>query len=157
MNNNTVGNLIKNARLNKGYTQKEIAELLGVTDKAVSKWECGRSYPDITLIESISRELNISVNQLVGVADDFKEEAMMIQQIEKKIRIRLIISAIVFSTILIKLLVRLTGNLSAYWIFSGILEYIIYFIFVIIGGISLISSIILFHKRRKYENNESNE
>ncbi|CBK73146.1 Predicted transcription factor, homolog of eukaryotic MBF1 [Butyrivibrio fibrisolvens 16/4] len=96
MNNEKIGKLIKNARLSKGYTQKEIANKLGVTDKAVSKWECGKSFPDITMIESISRELGISVNQLVGVADNSKEEAVMLEKNEKKIKIRIMISIIIF-------------------------------------------------------------
>ena len=74
MDNEKIGRLIRDARVHKGYTQKELAERLGVSDKAVSKWECGRSFPDITLIESISHELELRVDQLVGVADSSKEE-----------------------------------------------------------------------------------
>lgn len=155
MNNEKIGKLIKNARLSKGYTQKEIANKLGVTDKAVSKWECGKSFPDITMIESISRELGISVNQLVGVADNSKEEAVMLEKNEKKIKIRIMISIIIFSVIAIKAITRLLCSFSTYWYISTIFENIVYFIFILIGVTSLISSIILIHKTRKmYEKNE---
>jgi transcriptional regulator with XRE-family HTH domain len=53
-----------------GLTQRDLAERLFVTESAVSKWERGLSYPDITLVESLSRELGVSEGELVNASDD---------------------------------------------------------------------------------------
>lgn len=58
------GKIIKEKRVLKGLTQKELAEKLNVTDKAVSKWETGRSYPDMSLLEPLSQLLNIQTGLL---------------------------------------------------------------------------------------------
>ena len=157
MDNQKFGMLIKDARIEKGYTQKKLATILGVTDKAVSKWECGKSFPDITLIESISNELNISVGQLVGVADNSREEAIMIEWIGRKIKTRVIISIVVLSLVLIKFLARGLNSFLSYWILSDVIENCLYLGLIIIGVISLISSIVLIKQRKIYENNEIDE
>jgi transcriptional regulator with XRE-family HTH domain len=53
-----------------GLTQRDLAERLFVTESAVSKWERGVSYPDITLVASLSRELGISEGELINASDD---------------------------------------------------------------------------------------
>ena len=53
------GSFIKLKRIEKNYSQKDLAELLFVTESAVSKWERGITYPDITLISDICRVLNV--------------------------------------------------------------------------------------------------
>lgn len=60
-----IGNTIKTLRIKEGYTQQSLADILGVTDKAVSKWERGISAPDISLINKISDVLNIDTNNLI--------------------------------------------------------------------------------------------
>ena len=57
MNAQTVGNIIKELREDKGMTQMQLAERLNVSDKTVSKWENGGGYPDITQIEPLIRTL----------------------------------------------------------------------------------------------------
>ena len=47
-------------------TQKELAQKLGVTDRAVSKWENGRCMPDLSLIQPLSRSLEVGVNDLLS-------------------------------------------------------------------------------------------
>lgn len=64
MNPNDVGKLIREKRQNQNMTQKELASKLGVTDKAVSQWERGICFPDICTIESLSKELNISLIEI---------------------------------------------------------------------------------------------
>ena len=56
---------IKTLRERRGFTQRELAEVLGVTDKAVSKWESGRGLPDISLVEPLSAALGVSVAELL--------------------------------------------------------------------------------------------
>lgn len=62
-----IGKVIKQARLNKKITQEQLAEALGVTTQAVSKWETDSSYPDITLIPSIANYLDVSSDELLGI------------------------------------------------------------------------------------------
>ena len=50
----------------KGYSQFQLARMMDVTDKAVSKWETGGGYPDITLLEPLARELSVSVIELLA-------------------------------------------------------------------------------------------
>lgn len=64
MNQYITGSMIKNCRESRGMTQAELAEILGVSDKAVSKWETGRSYPDISLVEPIAKALGVSMIEL---------------------------------------------------------------------------------------------
>ena len=65
MNNSDVGRFISECRKEKGFTQKELAEKLSVTDKAVSKWETGRSAPDISLLMSLSEILDVTVTEIL--------------------------------------------------------------------------------------------
>ena len=66
----TVGSFIKSKRMEKQYSQKDLAEMLFVTEGAVSKWERGVSYPDITLISDICRVLEISEHELITASTD---------------------------------------------------------------------------------------
>ena len=66
----TFGSFIKNKRTEKDYSQKDLAEILFVTEGAVSKWERGVSYPDITLIPDICRALDISERELITASID---------------------------------------------------------------------------------------
>ena len=56
---------IKGLREARGLTQRALADAVGVTDKAVSKWESGRGLPDISLVESLSAALGVSVAGLL--------------------------------------------------------------------------------------------
>lgn len=60
------GLTIKKLREKKGYTQKQLAEKLMLSDKTISKWETGRGLPDICLLEAISKALSVSVSELVS-------------------------------------------------------------------------------------------
>ena len=66
----TFGSFIRIKRTEKNYSQKELAEMLFVTEGAVSKWERGVSYPDITLISDICRVLDISEHELITASTD---------------------------------------------------------------------------------------
>lgn len=66
----TFGSFIRTKRTEKNYSQKDLAELLFVTEGAVSKWERGVSYPDITLISDICRTLEISEHELITASTD---------------------------------------------------------------------------------------
>ncbi|MCI6059702.1 MAG: helix-turn-helix domain-containing protein [Dorea sp.] len=73
-----VGLFIAECRKSKNWTQKQLGEKLGVTDRAVSKWETGRSLPDICLIEDICKLLDLQVSELLAgrkiEEEDYKKE-----------------------------------------------------------------------------------
>ena len=66
MNQEKIGKFIAELRKEKGLTQQELADKLGVTDRAISHWENGRRLPDYSLLKPISEVLNISVNELLS-------------------------------------------------------------------------------------------
>lgn len=65
MNQYVTGTTIKELREKNKITQVQLAEKLGVSDKTVSKWETGKGYPDITLLEPIADALRVSVAELI--------------------------------------------------------------------------------------------
>lgn len=66
MNTYLTADTIRALREGRGLTQRALAEAIGVTDKAVSKWESGRGLPDITLIEPLAGALGVSVAELLA-------------------------------------------------------------------------------------------
>ena len=62
---NKTGQLIARRRKEIGLTQKELAERLGVTNKAVSKWETGGGMPDVSVLETLADALEVSVDELL--------------------------------------------------------------------------------------------
>ena len=66
MNKERLGNFIGGERRSLGLTQKDLAARLHVTDKAVSKWERGMSYPDVTLLEPLAAVLDLTVEELMA-------------------------------------------------------------------------------------------
>lgn len=66
MNQYVTGAVIKELREKNNITQLRLAEKLGVSDKTISKWETGKGYPDITLLESIADALLVSVAELIS-------------------------------------------------------------------------------------------
>lgn len=66
MNQEKIGLFISNLRKEKDMTQLELANKLGVTDRAISKWENGRGMPDLSLIRNLCEILEISINELLN-------------------------------------------------------------------------------------------
>lgn len=66
MEQEKIGRFIAELRKEKGLTQKKLAEQLNITDKAVSKWECGYSLPDNSVMMNLCNVLGISVNELLS-------------------------------------------------------------------------------------------
>ena len=64
MNQYVTGIVIRELREKSKMTQLQLAEKLGVSDKTISKWETGKGYPDITLLEPIAKAFRISVTEL---------------------------------------------------------------------------------------------
>ena len=73
-----IGKFIAECRKKANLTQKQLAEKLGITDRAVSKWENGKSIPDSSIMLELCKELGITVNDLLSgevvSMDDYKKE-----------------------------------------------------------------------------------
>lgn len=66
MANKSMGEIISTFRKEKGMTQKELADMLNITDKAVSKWERDISYPDTQTIPKLAEIFGISIEELMN-------------------------------------------------------------------------------------------
>lgn len=64
--NQDISKIIKKIRIDNKLTQKELANELGVTFQAVSKWENGKNIPDVALLKEISEKYNYDINELLG-------------------------------------------------------------------------------------------
>lgn len=65
-----LGTKIRELRRQNGRTQEALADALGVTSQAVSRWESGGSYPDMEIIPSIANYFGISIDELFGYCND---------------------------------------------------------------------------------------
>ena len=61
-----IGKFIADERKTKKYTQRELADKLGISDKTISKWERGNGFPEVSLLLPLCNELNITVNELLS-------------------------------------------------------------------------------------------
>ncbi len=66
MDNIKCGKFIAGLRRAKGLTQGQLAECIGVTDKAVSKWETGRGFPDVSVLSALAETLGVTITELVN-------------------------------------------------------------------------------------------
>lgn len=85
------GAFVATQRKEKGYTQKELADRLFVSDKAVSKWERGLSFPDISLLVPLSQALDVTVMELLQGRkfeaerkDDLRLDLSEVEQLVKR-------------------------------------------------------------------------
>lgn len=82
MNQEKIGKFIKDRRKEKNITQQELAKKLGVTDKAISKWENGRCLMDISFLKELSEILDVSILELLSgekiEAEDYEKETITI-------------------------------------------------------------------------------
>jgi transcriptional regulator with XRE-family HTH domain/DNA-directed RNA polymerase subunit RPC12/RpoP len=119
----TTGRFIAERRKARGLTQRELADLLHISDKTVSKWERGGGLPEVSLMLPLCKELDISVNELLSgrkLSDsEYKQNAednilSLIQEERKKTKFQTIIAVIVASiTILSALtLIMISGHLE---------------------------------------------
>lgn len=69
------GQFIADLRKSRGFTQQDVADRLGITDKTVSKWECGNGYPDITIIPALAELFQVTADELLLGERIVKEES----------------------------------------------------------------------------------
>lgn len=100
MDQERIGKLIKELRKNNNLTQKDLADSLGVTYQAVSKWENGKNIPDISILKELSNKYNIDINDLLE-GNNIKK---------KKNKLLLIIPIIVIIILIGVLLITINNN-----------------------------------------------
>lgn len=116
MNQSVIGKFIASERNRKGYTQRQLADILGISDKTVSKWERGNGFPEVSLLLPLCNELDITVNELLSgervSEEDYQKKAeenmvsMIKEREENKKKIMLttmtgIISIVAFLTLIL--------------------------------------------------------
>lgn len=72
-----IGEIIYNLRKQKGITQEKLAQSVGVSTAAVSKWESGNAYPDITLLAPLARLFEVSIDELMNFKEELSNEEIM--------------------------------------------------------------------------------
>lgn len=111
MENERVGKYINLKRKALGMTQQELADKLGVTNKAVSKWERGEGYPEVTLLTKLAYVLNVTVDELLKGEDSKESKVVANDSGIKDIKILLLksifISIILFCTTFLMLRVQI--------------------------------------------------
>lgn len=164
MNSEKIGQFICEQRKNKKMTQKELAEKLSITDKAVSKWERGLSCPDISLLNPLAEILEVTASELLNGeknsndidADDIEASVdNALSYAEKTVKVRLKafknISFIMFSAVLLIGMVvcticdlAISGTLSwsLYPIGSIIFTWLVFFPVVKFGKKGIFGTII---------------
>lgn len=83
------GQFLSGLRKQRGLTQKELAEQIGVTDKAISRWETGRGFPDVSFLPAIAELLGVSISEIVigermQLAE--KETAAIMEKMERTVK-----------------------------------------------------------------------
>lgn len=74
MDQEKIGKFISELRKEKNLTQEQLAEKMGVTDKSISRWENGKTMPDLSMITILAEELNVEVSELLNGRRMTKEE-----------------------------------------------------------------------------------
>ena len=93
MNQEKIGKFIKEKRIEKELTQKQLANKLNITDRAISKWENGKSLPDVLIMPLLCDELNITINDLlngevINMKDNNKKNEQLLLDMAKELEQR---------------------------------------------------------------------
>ena len=153
MTSKECGNFISELRKEKKLTQKELAEKINVSDKAVSRWETGKGYPDVTSLVSLSEYFDVSVNELLAgkrlTVEDIKETAdenlvSVFEQVQKNKKQQNLQVAIYTSVLIVVLLpvliiigkelfVSMTTQIQAENIISAVVSTVVGIVLLIVG------------------------
>ena len=137
-----IGKFIAECRKSKGLTQKQLAEKLNITDRAISKWENGRSVPDSAIMLDLCKELGITVNDLLSgevvTMDNYNKELEnnlleMIKQKEQadkrllslEIFVGVVVSVILFALVFVAAFVQMADWLRIVLIVIGFIPFAI--------------------------------
>lgn len=142
MNQVKIGKFIAECRKKNNLTQKQLAEILNLTDRAISKWETGKSMPDSSIMLELCSVLKITVNDLLSgevvVMDNYNEklESNLIETIKEKeladkrllsleIVIGILSSLILFSLVFVASFVPMADWLRILLIILGLIPFMI--------------------------------
>ena len=107
------GEFIYQKRKSFGLTQEEFGRKLGVTNKAVSKWEVGETTPDITILEPLAKLLNVTVDELLTQKEQKKEHAKKV-----KLNKTLLVFVIVLGVLEVFTIFSLIGTVIGFSIYN---------------------------------------
>ncbi|MGN1420118.1 MAG: helix-turn-helix domain-containing protein [Eubacterium sp.] len=139
------GKFISEMRKKKSYTQRQLADILGISDRTVSKWETGKGMPDVSLMLPLCDALDISINELLSgeiISDnDYRERAekniMSLVKEKEESKKKIILSAVVCAlTIISGITLILASGLIEMQTQLRVILMIIAFV-VIAGGIAV--------------------
>ncbi len=130
-----IGKFIAECRKNVGFTQKQLAEKLGITDRAVSKWETGKALPDSSIMLELCRILGITVNDLlngekISMENNNQVNEQLLIEMSKEIERK---NKTVWTSIWVIMGVSITGLLAGLAIAAFIIPEGIWQIVAIIG------------------------
>ena len=146
MNQEKIGKFISNVRKDKKLTQRQLADKLGITDRAISKWENGKSMPDLSLLKPLCDILDISINELLNgeylnnkddsnnLEDNFVNVINYNKKKQNNIEIIFYIFISLFGTIMIflsMLIFNTPGDFTTEWSILGTYNLMIIFSFLL--------------------------
>ncbi len=137
-----IGKFIKECRSKNNLTQSQLAEKLGITDRAVSKWENGRAMPDSAIMLDLCKELGITVNDLLSgevvTMENYNEnsEKIILEMVKEKekndkllLKLEILIGVVCISIMLaltaVASLVAMEESLRILLIFIGLVPLLI--------------------------------
>ncbi|MFW5894877.1 MAG: helix-turn-helix domain-containing protein [Bacillota bacterium] len=134
----TIGDTIRDLRQEKGITQKDLARILHVSDKTISKWECGKSVPDIEMLKTLSEHFNVSVHTFFESSIKEKNETHALEERLKRLMW-------VAATFLVPLLLFIpVGYLIEGIIRSeSVLQDVFIVLWILLVGLSTLSAMVL--------------
>ena len=135
------GEIIREARKAKNYTQSELGDMIGVTNKAVSRWEKGESFPDVGILENLAQVLDLKIQDIVvgeirqteetsidteqALAELLRQSRIQLWERRKKI-IWLIIAAVLYICAVMMGIIGLSGSTFFFESPSGIVYFIMF-------------------------------
>ena len=142
MNQVKIGKFIAECRKKQNFTQMQLAEKLGITDRAISKWETGKSLPDSAIMLELCSLLEITVNDLLSgevvVMEDYSKEMenKLIEMVREKeesdrrllsleIFIGVLFSVVMFALIMVASLVQMADWLRVFLILIGFIPFVV--------------------------------
>ena len=165
MTSKECGGFISELRKEKKLTQKELAEKIIVSDKAVSRWETGKGYPDVTSLVSLSEYFDVSVNELLSgkrlTDDNIKETAdenliSVFEQVQKNKKQQNLQVAAYTSVLIVVLLpvliiiskelfVSMTTQIQAENIISAVVSTVVGIVLLIVGFLMRKGNVSILH------------
>lgn len=155
-----IGNFIAAERKKRQLTQQQLADRLNVSNKTVSKWECGRGLPDISVIQPLCKELELDVSELLAgkrldsvamkkQAEEILLEQMELQQRSKRSKIRILYGAVTISAVAMSLVIYVVAKYTT--VLPDTVKGILIVFFGWVMGIAIFTTLYQEHKNALYQ------